>query len=120
METLNNFFEIEIFRFKEHYLTIFELLSAFAIVLITKLIFWLLRTAIFRKSKLKKLDTGSSFALYQLIKYVIWIMAIVFMLEAVGIEFSILLAGSAALLVGIGLGLPTNIQRYFIRSNPTP
>jgi len=102
METINNFLEFEIFRFKEHYLTIFELLSVCVIFLITRLIITLIGKVIFKKSKL---DKGSSFALYQLLKYVIWIMANVFMLEAVGIEFTVLLAGSAALLVGIGLGL---------------
>lgn len=105
METINYFLDFEIFRFKEHYLTIFELLSVFAIILITKLIIWILRKVVFRESKLKKHDADSSFALFQLIKYVIWVFAIVYMLEAIGIDFSIILAGSAAMLVGIGLGL---------------
>lgn len=102
METINNILEFEIFRFKEHYLTIFELLSVCLIFLITRLIIWLIGKVIFQKTKL---DKGSTFALYQLIKYVIWIMATVFMLEAVGAEYTVILAGSAALLVGIGLGL---------------
>ena len=102
METLNKLLEFEIFRFKEHYLTIFELLSVCVIFLITRSIIWLLGRVIFRRTKL---DKGSSYALLQLLKYVIWIMAIGFMLEAVGVEFTVLFAGSAALLVGIGLGL---------------
>jgi small-conductance mechanosensitive channel len=102
METINNILEFEIFRFKEHYLTIFELLIVCLIFLITRLIIWFIGKVIFQKTKL---DKGSTFALYQLIKYVIWIMATVFMLEAVGAEYTVILAGSAALLVGIGLGL---------------
>lgn len=35
----------------------------------------------------------------------VWVIATVLMLEATGVEFAVLLAGSAALLVGIGLGL---------------
>jgi small-conductance mechanosensitive channel len=102
MEAINEFLEFEIFHFKEHYLTIFELLSVFIIFLITRLLIWLIGKVIFQKTKL---DKGSRFALYQLIKYVIWITAIVFMMEAVGAEYTLIMAGSAALLVGIGLGL---------------
>lgn len=105
MGIIGDFLEFELFNFKEHALTVFELVSVIAIFAITKLTLWLIRKALFRKTKLHKLDKGSSFALFQLIKYVIWVMSIAFMLEAVGINVTILLAGSAALLVGIGLGL---------------
>ena len=102
---MNNFFEFEIFRINEYSLTIFELVAIMLIFLITKLILWLIKKALFHKTNLNKLDKGSSFALFQLIKYVVWVMAIAFMLEYIGINVTILLAGSAALLVGIGLGL---------------
>ncbi len=105
METINTFLRFELFHFKEHSLTIFELVSVIAILLITKLILWLIKKALFRNTKLHNLDKGSSFALFQLIKYVVWIIAIAFTLETIGIKVTILLAGSAALLVGIGLGL---------------
>lgn len=105
METLNAILEFELFHYKEHSLTIFELATVLVIFLITKLILWLIRKVLFHETKLNKLDKGSSFALYQLIKYVIWIIAITLMLETIGIKVTILLAGSAALLVGIGLGL---------------
>ena len=42
--------------------------------------------------------------MFQIIKYFIWIIVVIFMLEIVGVKISVLLAGSAALLVGIGLG----------------
>ncbi len=102
---MNKFFEFEIFHFNEHSLTVFELVSVLLIFLITKFILWIIKKVLFHKTNLNKLDKGSSFALFQLIKYVIWVMAIVLMLESIGVNVTILLAGSAALLVGIGLGL---------------
>jgi small-conductance mechanosensitive channel len=75
------------------------------IFLITKLILWLIKKALFRKRRSNKLDKGSAYALFQIIRYVIWIIAIGFILETVGINVTVLIAGSAALLVGIGLGL---------------
>jgi len=105
VETINTFLEYEIFHFNEHSLTVFELVSVIVIFIITKFVLWLINKALFRETKLHKLDKGSTFALFQLIKYIIWIMAIALMLEVIGVKVTILLAGSAALLVGIGLGL---------------
>ena len=105
MKTITDFFNYEIFNFNNHTLSIFDLSSIIAIVIITKIVLWLISKALFNKKKLHKLDKGSAFALFQIIKYVIWIIAITFMLETLGIKVTILLAGSAALLVGVGLGL---------------
>ena len=105
MDTITNFFNFEIFHFNNHSLSIFEISSIAVIFMITKLILWLISKAIFNKTKLHKLDKGSAFSLFQIIKYLIWVIAIALMLEALGVQVTILLAGSAALLVGIGLGL---------------
>jgi small-conductance mechanosensitive channel len=43
--------------------------------------------------------------LYQLIRYFTWIISILIVFETIGLKITILLAGSAALLVGLGLGL---------------
>tara|TARA_B110001452_G_scaffold239329_1_gene220314 strand:- start:65 stop:901 length:837 start_codon:yes stop_codon:yes gene_type:complete len=105
MKSITDFFNYEIFNFNNHTLSIFDLSSIIAIVIITKIVLWLISKALFNKKKLHKLDKGSAFALFQIIKYVIWIIAITLMLETLGIKVTILLAGSAALLVGVGLGL---------------
>lgn len=59
----------------------------------------------FRKQKQKSQDLGNTYALFQIIKYVIWVIAFAFLLETIGVKITVLVAGSAALLVGIGLGL---------------
>ena len=105
MKAITDFFNFELFNFNNHSLSIFDLSSIIAIGIITKLVLWLISKALFNKNKLHKLDKGSAFALFQIIKYLIWIIAITLMLETLGIKVTILLAGSAALLVGVGLGL---------------
>jgi small-conductance mechanosensitive channel len=105
MEQITKFLEFELFQFKELSLTIFELLTVLVLFIITKIVLWLIKKALFHKKRLHSMDKGSSFALFQLIKYVVWIIAIALMLQAIGIDVTLLLAGSAALLVGIGLGL---------------
>lgn len=105
METLKKFLEIEIFSLSNYKITVSTLVSVLIILTITRLALWLIKKALLRKHKLSNMDIGNTYALYQIIKYVIWVMAIGFVLEAVGIKVTLLLAGSAALLVGVGLGL---------------
>jgi small-conductance mechanosensitive channel len=105
METLNAFLEFELINFNEHSLTVLELVSVLTLFLLTKLILWFIKKALHIDNKFNKLDKGSLFALYQLIKYIIWVVSIAIMLETIGVRVTLLLAGSAALLVGVGLGL---------------
>ena len=105
MEIFNNFLEFEIFRIGEYTLKVYILLTIVIILLVTKLILWLIKKALFGKHKFKKLEAGNSYALFQIIKYVFWIIAIALILDATGVKVTVLIAGSAALLVGIGLGL---------------
>ena len=56
------------------------------------------------------IDRGRRFALVKLVQYFVWTFAIIFMIQAMGFQITILLAGSAALLVGLGLGLQQIFQ----------
>jgi small-conductance mechanosensitive channel len=105
METLNNILEFEIFSLGDYTLKVSKLITVLLIIIITKIVLWLIKKAVFRGYKFSKLDSGSIYALYQIIMYVIWVIAIGFLLETIGIKVTLLLAGSAALLVGVGLGL---------------
>jgi len=78
-------------------------------IVITLAITWavvrVIRLALTRKVIARDMDKGSIAALIQLIKYFAYTIAIVVLLESIGVKMNALLAGSAALLVGIGLGL---------------
>ena len=56
------------------------------------------------------IDRGRRFALFKLVQYFVWTFALIFMIQAAGFQITILLAGSAALLVGLGLGLQQIFQ----------
>jgi small-conductance mechanosensitive channel len=105
MEILKNFLEFEILRVGEFKIRITTLAAMAFIILATKLVLWLIKKALFRRHKHDKIDIGNTYALFQIIKYVIWVLAIGILLQTIGIRVTVLLAGSAALLVGIGLGL---------------
>jgi len=105
METLKNFLEFEIISVGEYKIRVYTLVTILIIFLITKLVLFLIKKTLFLKRRFKKLDRGSAYALFQIIRYVIWIIAVGFILETIGVKVTVLIAGSAALLVGIGLGL---------------
>lgn len=105
MEALKNILEFELLSLEEHTIKLYTLVIVLFIILITKTTLWLIKKSLYRKNKSKKLDTGNTYALFQIIKYVIWVIAIAFVLETVGIKVTVIIAGSAALLVGVGLGL---------------
>ncbi|MDZ4668808.1 MAG: mechanosensitive ion channel [bacterium] len=105
MNTIKAFLGFKILHFNNYSLTVFELIIVIGIFLSTIFLLWLIKKTIFRKKKYEKLDDGNVYALFQIVKYIIWIISIGLMLETIGIKLTLLLAGSAALLVGIGLGL---------------
>lgn len=112
MMDTDNILNFNLISHGDYVLTIGKVLEVVITITITFLIVWLIKKALFRKSKRKKEDTGNIYSLYQIIKYVIWIISILFILEILGIRLNALLAGSAALLVGVGLGLQNTFNDF--------
>ncbi len=98
--------EYKLLEFDDHPITIMSIISVILIFLVA---FLLVRVFSFgiKKALTKKNEEeqGKYYTLLKLIKYFILTIAVVMALEAIGMNITILLAGSAALLVGIGLGL---------------
>ena len=105
METIKRILEFELITVGEYTLRVYAIFSIIIIFILTKMLLWLIKRALYRKSQSDKFNTKDSYALFQIIKYLIWVIAVGFILEAIGIKVTVLIAGSAALLVGIGLGL---------------
>ncbi len=62
-----------------------------------------------RRIRSGKIDKGSAIAIFSIIKYLFWTIFIISALDTFGVNLNLMLAGSAALLVGIGFG----IQKIF-------
>ena len=105
MELLKTILEFELFSFEEYSLKLGALFLVLLIYLVTKVVLWLLKKSLFRNKSVDEFSKGNTYSLFQIIKYIIWVLSFGFMLEALGIEVTLLIAGSAALLVGVGLGL---------------
>lgn len=103
-----------------HYILEYQLFSinkySFSVAMLIGLVLvWLLTTLLLRAIRrvinrgggrlLDLSDKGRRMSLYLLVKYFVWTVAAALMFEIVGVHVSVLLAGSAALLVGLGLGV---------------
>ncbi|MEO0471686.1 MAG: mechanosensitive ion channel domain-containing protein [Bacteroidota bacterium] len=106
MERFTSFLEYTLFTYQDFKLTIFGILSIILVFVIARAGIWLVQKALARKFSRKRIvDPGRRQALVQILKYVVYFLAILVSMEIVGIKLSLFLAGSAALLVGVGLGL---------------
>jgi small-conductance mechanosensitive channel len=112
MDTIRHFLELVLFRLSDHEIKVYTLLIVLLIFIGTKLLLWIIRKTIFRKQTVERIEMSNAYSLYQIIKYVLWIISILFMLQTLSISITVLLAGSAALLVGIGLGLQQTFNDF--------
>ncbi|MCI1648416.1 MAG: mechanosensitive ion channel [Bacteroides sp.] len=83
-------------------ITVLTVIKLLAIVVITLLLLYLIKKTIYKS---RHLDIGKKYSLNNLSHYIIIIVAFGWGLELLGFNLKIVLAGSAALLVGVGLGL---------------
>lgn len=105
MDTIKNILGFELYTIGDFSAKIYNIVGILLIVIVTKIILWLIKKAIYKKRGVSKLDEGTTYAIFQIIKYIIWVIAIMLFFEVLGVKITFLLAGSAALLVGVGLGL---------------
>ena len=102
---LNEIIDFVILKTDKFTITISSILEIVGIVVITIVLIRIVKYFVQKYARSRKLDEGSIHSIYLILKYIIWIIAIVLMLESTGMKISIILASAAALLVGIGLGL---------------
>jgi small-conductance mechanosensitive channel len=93
----------------DYELTVGKLIVIFAIIVGTWVGLTLIRKILYRS---KRLDDGQKYSIYQIVRYIVWVIAIAYCLESLGVEFTLLLAGSAALMVGLGLGLQQTFNDF--------
>lgn len=112
MKPFRELLDFEIFRIGEYTLKTGNIAAVVLVIVLTVFLLWATRKILFRKRIRDKLDDGNLYALFQILRYVAWIIAILISMEALGLKLNVLLAGSAALLVGVGLGLQNTFNNF--------
>lgn len=93
--------EYHLIEIDKYILTPYKIIIALLIVILTYAILKIIKKTL--KANKKHIATMMSF--YTLIKYILWVIAIIIILQTIGINITYLIASSAALLVGLGLGI---------------
>ena len=97
--------DFSLVRIKKINITIFDLFFFVFVFSFTALILLGLRRILKQKEEKNIIDKGNGTAVYQIVKYILWVIAVIVVLQASGVNISVILAGSAALLVGLGMGI---------------
>ena len=86
-------------------LTMERILAVLITLIIGHLTFLLFKWALRRALKLKPIDEGRRFLIFRLMRTLIYIITFFIIIEVLGFNLTVIWAGSAALLVGVGIGL---------------
>lgn len=108
--SIQEFLKYKIAEIGSYQLSVYSLVAVAATIILMWIILFIIRRVIYR---IDKFDEGKKYALYRLIKYVIIVITLVLILRVFGIDVTVFIAGSAALLVGLGLGIQ-NLFNDFI------
>jgi len=112
METLTNFLNLVLFSYNEVSFTVRSVLIIVIVLVAVRLFLWFIKRLLFRKNAEGLGKTGRFYSVYRIGSYIFWIVAILVVLDSFGVKLTVLLAGSAALLVGIGLGLQNTFNDF--------
>ena len=93
------------FTLGHHSVSVLELVEATAVVVLARIGLALVRRGLRRARRVSSMDEGKQFIIRRLLTSVVWTLAAMGMLSVLGVDLTALWAGSAALLVGVGIGL---------------
>lgn len=97
--------EYQLLHIGDYILTVSNVLGVVLIWLAVWATLRLARRIIYKGLKSMVGDRGRRHSLFLIVRYIAWVLATMGIFRVVGLDISVLLAGSAAFLVGIGLGL---------------
>ena len=102
--SINELLDYNIISSKYLNLNVGKVLLVVSIIIITRIILFIIRKVLKKKAR-RETSFRQSSTIYHLIKYFVWVTSIYITLEIIGVNLTFFIASSAALFVGIGLGL---------------
>ncbi|MEO8960565.1 MAG: mechanosensitive ion channel domain-containing protein [Ginsengibacter sp.] len=107
---MKDFLDYTLFKIGNYELRLISIILVILLIIVVKVILWLIKKSIDSASRI---EISKKYSVYNLVKYVIIVFSFIAGFQILGFNFTILLGGAAALLVGIGLGLQ-NVFSDFI------
>lgn len=103
--SFKEFLNYTIIDSKHFFINVYDIFLALIIILAAITLTRAIRSIFKRMEKKGKLDKGTGWSIFSIIKYFLWVIITVLILDTFGVKISILLASFAALLIGVGLGI---------------
>ncbi|MFD1551689.1 hypothetical protein DNU06_02695 [Putridiphycobacter roseus] len=113
MNPIKDILEFSLIHYKSLNITVGSIVLTVIIYLMAKLVLFLVKRIMVRVLEKTEHEKGRSVALFQIFRYFIWFAFFAIILRVIGIELTFLVASSAALMVGVGLGLQ-NVFNDFV------
>ena len=112
--TFGDFLNFNLIESKKFTLSFYHILVLVTIYFGARMLLNVIKLYISKKFKSQPhFNAGTEFVYNQIAKYIVYVLAIITSLKALEIDVTLLLTGSAALLVGIGLGLQDVFKDMF-------
>lgn len=103
----------KLIEFEHFSIDLLHLVSFTVAIVITRLMVAGIYMLLDRRVSTNRLEYGMSRSIFQIAKYAVWLIAFFVILNIFGVKVTLLLASSAALLVGVGLGLQQIFNDWF-------
>ncbi|HRI58944.1 MAG TPA: mechanosensitive ion channel [Saprospiraceae bacterium] len=110
---MNEILKYELLHIASIVITVGNIVALFLILTGAYLLLRLLTSMLRRLMRARAVPEGRQDSFLQLTGYVVWTLAVIFGLQSLGLNITFLVASSAALLIGIGLGLQ-NVFKDFV------
>jgi len=114
MNTINEILDYKIINISEFSINVYNVLLVCLILIISRIFIFLIKK-IYQKKIINSAKTEERRlnSVNKIAKYIINVITVFIIIQSVGVDISLLLAGSAALLVGIGIGLQQIFYDFF-------
>lgn len=93
-------------------ISLVDIVRILLILAFMRIILWLFHRFIKRRVARGSVDEGKGYAITQIVSYFVYIIITVLILDSLGVKVTVLLAGSTALFVGLGLGLQDTFKDF--------
>ncbi|MDO8365542.1 MAG: mechanosensitive ion channel, partial [Saprospiraceae bacterium] len=97
--------EFKLLDISGYSLSVYSVLLMVLIYIAARLFLFAFGRFFLKLAQKRQLDIGRQHSFYLMFKYLIWVIACIAILSVAGLSFNWILASSAVLLVGLGLGL---------------
>ena len=104
-QTILEFLATPLVQYGDLTISIFSILKVVILILLLQLVLIILKKFLRFQIKSRELHHGDIMAIYQIVKYILVVVVVVMILANLGINTTLLWTSSAALMVGVGMGL---------------